>query len=89
MKILIEGYRYRANDVSAILKGLGYTFNDDYVMVRHVGYFFNKEIGDTVFFLPKVLVNENDEVLGQKDLRPRKSSTSPQPSATSAVARRL
>ncbi len=72
MKILIEGYRYRANDVSAILKGLGYTFTDHYVTVRHVGYFFNKEIGDTVFFLPKVLVNENDEVLGRKDLRPEK-----------------
>ena len=72
MKILIEGYRYRANDVSAILKGLGYTFTDHYVTVRHVGYFFNKEIGDTVFFLPKVLVNENDEVLGRNDLRPEK-----------------
>ena len=72
MKILIEGYQYQEADVKHILKGFEpYTMNGK-TKIDYVGYFFSKEIGDCIFFLPKVLMNERNEILFHEDLTPEK-----------------
>lgn len=81
MKILIEGYQYQEADVKHILKGFEpYTMNGK-TKIDYVGYFFSKEIGDCIFFLPKVLMKEikdNDgivektEILFHENLTPEK-----------------
>ena len=74
MKILIEEYQYDVTDVVNVLDGL-FSLQDvqQKVSVKYVGYYYNphEEVRDIVFILPKVLLNEKDEVLGQynpKDL---------------------
>lgn len=72
MKILIEGYQYQEADVKHILQGFEpYTMNGK-TKIDYVGYFFSKEIGDCIFFLPKVLMNEKNEILFHEDLTPEK-----------------
>ena len=72
MKILIEGYQYQEADVKHILQGFEpYTMNGK-TKIDYVGYFFSKEIGDCIFFLPKVLMNERNEILFHEDLTPEK-----------------
>jgi hypothetical protein len=63
MKILIEEYRYRAEDVKTVLKGIDALESiEGYVSVNYVGYFYNTDasIHDCVFILPKILL-ENKE----------------------------
>lgn len=72
MKILIEGYQYQEADVKHILQGFEpYTMNGK-TKIDYVGYFFSKEIGDCIFFLPKVLMNEKNEILFHEDLTPER-----------------
>ena len=72
MKILIEGYQYQEADVKHILQGFEpYTMNGK-TKIDYVGYFFSKEIGDCIFFLPKVLMNEDNIILFHEDLTPEK-----------------
>ncbi len=66
MKLLLEGYKYHANAVKSVLKGIDYFENINHeVVVRYVGYLYNPHIGDCVFILPKVLLDENNLVFGQ------------------------
>ena len=72
MKILIEGYQYQEADVKHILQGFEpYTMNGK-TKIDYVGYFFSKEIGDCIFFLPKVLMNERNEIRFHEALTPEK-----------------
>lgn len=70
MKLLIEGYPYRQEDVLEVLDGL---FNlqdiEQNVSVNYVGYYYNPHpsVQDMVFILPKVLLDENNKVLGEYD----------------------
>ncbi|MCC8117822.1 MAG: restriction endonuclease, partial [Bacteroidales bacterium] len=65
MKLLVEGYKYHANAVKSVLKGIDYFENINHeVVVRYVGYLYNPHIGDCVFILPKVLLDENNLVFG-------------------------
>lgn len=70
MKILIEGYPYQESDVKDILQGFEPYTKNRKTKIDHVGYFFSKEIGDCVFFLPKVLMDENNKVLFHDNLTP-------------------
>lgn len=72
MKILIEGYPYQEEDVKAILKGFEPNTKNGKTTINHVGYFYSKEISDCIFFLPKVILNENEEVLFHEGLTPEK-----------------
>lgn len=59
MKLIIEDYPYKAEAVRDVLQGIESLRNKDgFVRVSYVGYFYNQEIGDCVFFLPKVIINE-------------------------------
>ena len=72
MKILIEGYQYQEADVKHILQGFEPYTKNGITKIDYVGYFFSKEIGDCIFFLPKVLMNEKNEILFHEDLTPEK-----------------
>ena len=65
MRLLIEEYQYNASDVMESLSGLDALENIDHlVSVNYVGYFYNPAIGDCVFILPKVLMNQENLVFG-------------------------
>lgn len=65
MRLLIEEYQYKASDVKESLSGLDALENIDHlVSVSYVGYFYNPTIGDCVFILPKVLMNQENLVFG-------------------------
>lgn len=70
MKILIEGYQYQEQQVAHILKGVEPFSKDGKISIEHVGYFYSKEIADCIFFLPKVLMKENGNVLWRDNLKP-------------------
>ncbi len=71
MRILIEEYRYRADDIRQTIHGIDALEDiEGYVSVNYVGYYFNShpDVYDCVFILPKVLleVKEGQElVFGQ------------------------
>lgn len=65
MKLLIEGYSYRPEDVKGVLPDDTLWTADRQVRVEHVGYFHNPKCQDFVFFLPKVLL-EPKEIGGEK-----------------------
>ena len=57
MRILIEEYKYKAQDVKDTIYGLDVLEDiEGYVSVNYVGYYFNThpDVYDCVFILPKV-----------------------------------
>lgn len=70
MKIIVEGYWYQEDDVKLTLKGFEPFTKDGKVSIDNVGYCYSKEISDCIFFLPKVILNEEDEVFGNKNIKP-------------------
>lgn len=63
MRILIEEYRYRADDVRQTIHGIDVLEDiEGYVSVNYVGYYFNShpDVYDCVFVLPKVLLEVKD-----------------------------
>ena len=61
MRILIEEYKYEAQDVKDILHGIDALENvEGRVSLNYVGYFYNTQLKDCVFILPKVLLEDKD-----------------------------
>ena len=70
MKILVEEYQYDAALVLDVLQGVDALQNvEGLVSLSYVGYFYNPKLnggkGDTVFILPKVLMNEQGKVFSK------------------------
>ena len=70
MKILIEEYQYDAALVRDVLQGVDALQNvEGQVSLSYVGYFYNPKLnggkGDTVFILPKVLMDEQGKVFSK------------------------
>ena len=75
MKILIEDYKYiydpqsqditveDAREIQEFLKSIGSRSKEG--TVPYVGYIYSKAKEDCVFFLPKVIVDEQGKVLGK------------------------
>ncbi len=65
MHILIEEHKYRVtDDLKRILHGIDALENvEGYVNVSYVGYYYNTMVGDMVFILPKVLM---EDVVGEE-----------------------
>ena len=61
MRIVIEDYPYRQNDIVKALPGFSRIpkAKNGYVKLDYVGYCFLPEANDCVFFLPKVVLKEN------------------------------
>lgn len=60
MIILFENYKYKKNEVLSLIPDwMARTVdNSDTVALPYVGYFFSGDVNDSVFFLPKIFVNE-------------------------------
>ncbi len=67
MYILIEEHQYESQLVETVLKDI-YVLQDvdKKVSVKYVGYFYNPYLHDCVFILPKVLMNEDETLVGVK-----------------------
>ena len=69
MRILLEEHKYAVtDDLKKILCGIGLDAMQDIegnVSLSYVGYFYNPEINDCVFILPKVLMDDHDQVFGE------------------------
>ncbi|MBF1578798.1 MAG: restriction endonuclease [Prevotella sp.] len=68
MRVIIEGYCYRASAVRDVLHELSTLENvGGEISVGYVGYYYNPQLKDCVFILPKVLVNEENKVFSRLD----------------------
>lgn len=65
MRLIIEEYPYQSKDAIALLTKLGLYEQNGRVSVDSVGYHFSTAINDTIFFLPKVVIDENGKVFHQ------------------------
>ena len=82
MRILIEEYSYDISHqpdkelvdlLQKILYGIGVDKTqtiEGKVSISYVGYFYNPDIQDCVFILPKVVIDENGNVLGDSKITP-------------------
>ncbi len=65
MRILIEEYQYEVSDVKDVLHGIDPLTNiEGKVSIHYVGYYYNSKLKDCVFILPKVLLDEHENVFG-------------------------
>ena len=68
MRVIIEGYCYRASAVRDVLHELSTLENvEGEISVGYVGYYYNPQLKDCVFILPKVLVNEENKAFSRLD----------------------
>ena len=68
MRVIIEGYCYRASAVRDVLHELSTLENvGGEISVGYVGYYYHPQLRDCVFILPKVLVNEENKVFSRLD----------------------
>lgn len=59
MRILIEEYQYRVEDVKDTIQGIDALENvEGLVSIHYVGYYYNTLLKDCVFILPKVLLKD-------------------------------
>lgn len=67
MYILFEEHQYESHRVETILKDI-YVLQDvdKKVSVQYVGYFYNPHLHDCVFILPKVLLTEQETLVGME-----------------------
>jgi len=68
VRVIIEGYCYRASAVRDVMHELSTLENvGGEISVGYVGYYYNPQLRDCVFILPKVLVNEENKVFSRLD----------------------
>jgi len=68
VRVIVEGYCYRASAVRDVLHELSTLENvGGEISVGYVGYYYNPQLRDCVFILPKVLVNEENKVFSRLD----------------------
>ena len=64
MYIIFEEHQYNADTVKDVLRGISELQDvDKMVSVSYVGYYYEPRIHDCVFILPKVLLNEQDQLV--------------------------
>ncbi len=68
MKLLIEGYHYKKESIEGLESLMGdLTWRDDTKSTNYVGYYYSAELGDCVFLLPKVVLDEQGKLFGKYD----------------------
>ena len=69
MYIIFEEHQYNAETVKDVLRGISELQDvDKMVSVSYVGYYYEPHIHDCVFILPKVLLNEQDQLVVAEDV---------------------
>lgn len=62
MKLFIEGHEYKDDASKALLKKILNFEQGGVYSTDMVGYYYSNDVKDTVFFLPKVVMDRNDQV---------------------------
>jgi len=62
MKLFIEGYQYKEEGSKALLEKILKFEQGGVYSTDMVGYYYSNDVKDTVFFLPKVVMDRNDLV---------------------------
>ncbi len=62
MKLFVEGYPYKEEASKALLKKILNFEQGGVYSTDMVGYYYSNDVNDTVFFLPKVVMDQNDKV---------------------------
>ena len=62
MKLFIEGHEYKDEASKALLKRILNFEQGGVYSTDMVGYYYSNDVKDTVFFLPKVVMDRNDQV---------------------------
>ena len=66
MKLLIEGYHYEESAIEKLGKLMGeLTWRDGTKSKSYVGYYYSSQLNDCVFFLPKVVLDEEGLLFGR------------------------
>lgn len=65
MKIFIEEHRYETDESKKLLKKILNFEQGGSFSTNMVGYYYSNDINDTVFFLPKVVMDKDDKVFGK------------------------
>lgn len=66
MKLLIEGYHYEQEAVRSLGRLMGeLTWRDGTKSKSYVGYYYSSQLNDCVFFLPKVVLDEQGLLFGR------------------------
>ncbi len=64
MRLLVEGVNYQPEDIEEIGLDLLKQKTNEGVNFKYVGYCYDTRLGDCVFFLPKVIVDQKGKVFG-------------------------
>ncbi|MBR1790618.1 MAG: restriction endonuclease [Bacteroidaceae bacterium] len=68
MKLLIEGYHYKEEAIKSLGRLMGdLAWRDGTKSKNYVGYYYSAQLGDCVFFLPKVVLDEQGLLFGRYD----------------------
>ncbi len=67
MKLFIEGYEYKDETSKALLKKILNFEQGGVYSTEMVGYYYSNDLKDTVFFLPKVVMDKDDKVFHKYD----------------------
>ena len=68
MKLLIEGYHYKPEAIEKLGRLMGdLTWRDGTKSRDYVGYYYSAQLGDCVFFLPKVVLDDKGMLFGNYD----------------------
>lgn len=66
MKLLIEGYHYEQRAIECLGELMGeLTWRDGTKSKSYVGYYYSSQLNDCVFFLPKVVLDEDGKLFGR------------------------
>ena len=67
MKLFIEGHEYKDETSKALLKKILNFEQGGVYSTDMVGYYYSNDVKDTVFFLPKVVMDKDDKVFHKYD----------------------
>ena len=70
MYTIVEGYRYQTEAAKAVLQKVHPLEQDRAISMYYVGYYYSNELNDTIFFLPKVVVDEKGKLFGNPKYDP-------------------
>ena len=70
MYIIVEGYRYQTEAAKVVLQKIHPLEQDRAISMYYVGYYYSNELNDTIFFLPKVVIDENGKLFGNPKYDP-------------------